>query len=253
MTEFYGLPNAGEFWHWTNALHFILVGLAGGVAFLAALLHLQNAKEARFFTLVALGLIALDLFVLWAESPARFRFTHVWLFLTFHPQSPIWWGAWGLALAFLSGGLLHLNRGPKEALKRVFLVASLVALAYPGLALAVNLNRPLWNALMLALFPITALALGLGLAILLKQAWARLPFQSFLGLALFLAALYPFSLSAEARAHFLEEGGIAYGLLLALGLGAFFGKGLAPWLGLVSAAGLRALLVLVGQWQGLGL
>jgi len=152
MTEFYGLPNAGEFWHWTNALHFILVGLAGGVAFLAALLHLQNAKEARFFTLVALGLIALDLFVLWAESPARFRFTHVWLFLTFHPQSPIWWGAWGLALAFLSGGLLHLNRGPKEALKRVFLVASLVALAYPGLALAVNLNRPLWNALMLALF-----------------------------------------------------------------------------------------------------
>ncbi len=30
MTEFYGLPNAGEFWHWTNALHFVLVGLAGG-------------------------------------------------------------------------------------------------------------------------------------------------------------------------------------------------------------------------------
>jgi ABC-type sugar transport system permease subunit len=106
---------------------------------------------------------------------------------------------------------------------------------------------------MVALFPITALALGLGLAILFKQAWARLPFQSFLGLALFLAALYPFSLSAEARAHFLEEGGIAYGLLLALGLGAFFGKSFAPWLGLLSAAGLRALLVMVGQWQGLGL
>jgi ABC-type sugar transport system permease subunit len=153
----------------------------------------------------------------------------------------------------LSGGLLYLNRGPKEALKWVFLVASLVVLAYPGLALAVNLNRLLWNALMVALFPITALALGLGLAILFKQAWARLPFQSFLGLALFLAALYPFSLSAEARAHFLEEGGIAYGLLLALGLGAFFGKGFAPWLGLLSAAGLRALLVMVGQWQGLGL
>jgi len=253
MTEFYGLPNAGEFWHWTNALHFVLVGLAGGVAFLAALLHLQNAKEARTLTLWALGLIALDLFVLWAESPARFRFTHVWLFLTFHPQSPIWWGSWGLALAFLSGGLLHLNRGPKEALKWVFLVASLVALAYPGLALAVNLNRPLWKALMVALFPITALALALGLALLLKQGWARLPFQSFLGLGLFLAALYPFSLSAEARAHFLEEGGLAYGLLLALGLGAFFGKGLAPWLGLLSAAGLRALMVLVGQWQGLGL
>ena len=42
MAEFYGLPNAQEFWHWTNALHFVLVGLAGGVALLAALLHLKG-------------------------------------------------------------------------------------------------------------------------------------------------------------------------------------------------------------------
>lgn len=110
MTEFYGLPNAGEFWHWTNALHFVLVGLAGGMALLAALLHLKGLEEARRYTLWALALIALDLLVLWAESPARFRFTHIWLFLTFHPTSPIWWGSWSLALSFLLAGLLHLAR-----------------------------------------------------------------------------------------------------------------------------------------------
>ncbi len=81
------------------------------MAFLAALLHLKGQEEARRYTLLALLLIALDLLVLWAESPARFRFTHIWLFLSFHPQSPIWWGSWGLALSFLSAGLLYLAKG----------------------------------------------------------------------------------------------------------------------------------------------
>lgn len=162
MTEFYGLPNAGEFWHWTNALHFVLVGLAGGIALLAALLQLRGHEEARRYTLLALLVIALDLFVLWAESPARFRFTHIWLFLSFRPPSPIWWGAWGLALAFLFSGLLYLEKGPRKLLAWILLLFSLVALSYPGMALAVNENRPLWNALLAGLFPLTALVLGPG-------------------------------------------------------------------------------------------
>ncbi|GAA6737011.1 hypothetical protein ACLWNE_03760 [Thermus oshimai] len=252
MTEFYGLPNAGEFWHWTNALHFVLVGLAGGVALLAAYLHLKRHEEARRYTLWALALIALDLFVLWAESPARFRFTHIWLFLSFHPQSPIGWGAWGLALSFLTGGLLFLGKGPQRALAWAFLLFSLVALAYPGMALAVNLNRPLWNALLAGLFPLTALVLALALAALLGSPWAREPLRLFAGASLLLTALYPLTLAPEARGHLLEEGGFPFLLFLLLGLGAFQER-LGPWMGLLSAAGLRALLVLVGQWQGFGL
>ncbi|SDE60868.1 Polysulfide reductase [Thermus arciformis] len=253
MTEFYGLPNAGEFWHWTNLLHFILVGLAGGMALLTGLLHLKGHREARRYTLWTLVLIALDLFVLWAESPARFRFTHVWLFLTFHPASPIWWGSWGLALSFVSAGLLYLGKGPGRPLALALLAFSLVALAYPGMALAVNLNRPLWNALMAGLFPLTALVLGLGVAALLKSPWALYPLRVLLGASLLLAFLYPLTLPLEARGHLWEESGVLYGLFLALGLGAFWKEGLAPWAALLAAAGLRALLVAVGQWQGLGL
>jgi formate-dependent nitrite reductase membrane component NrfD len=228
MTEFYGLPNAQEFWHWANALHFVLVGLAGGMAFLAALLHLKASEDARRYTLFALGLIALDLFVLWAESPARFRFTHVWLFLSFHPGSPIGWGAWSLALAFASALLLYLGKGPRRFLAWVLLLLSLVVLAYPGMALAVNANRPLWNALLAGLFPVTALTLALGLATLLQSPWAPYPFRLVAGLSLFLAFLYPLTLSPEAQAHFLEEGGVLYGLLLLVGLGAFARGNLAP-------------------------
>jgi hypothetical protein len=253
MTEFYGLPNAGEFWHWTNALHFVLVGLAGGMAFLAALLHLKGQEEARRYTLLALLLIALDLLVLWAESPARFRFTHIWLFLSFHPQSPIWWGSWGLALSFLSAGLLYLGKGPRKPLAWGLLLFSLVALGYPGMALAVNLNRPLWNALLAGVFPLTALGLALALAALLGSPWSKAPLRMAMGAALFLALLYPLTLSSEARGHFLEEGGLPFFLFLLSGLGVFGKERLAPWAGLVAAAGLRALWVLVGQWQGLGL
>ncbi|WP_105316787.1 hypothetical protein [Thermus tenuipuniceus] len=253
MTEFYGLPNAGEFWHWTNALHFVLVGLAGGMAFLAALLQLRGHEEARRYTLLALAFIALDLFVLWAESPARFRFAHIWLFLSVHPGSPIWWGAWGLGLAFLSAGLLYLGKGPKKVLSWALLAFSLVALAYPGMALAVNANRPLWNALLAGLFPLTAVVLALGVAALLKSPWAFYPLRLLVGASLLLALLYPLTLGTEARGHLWEEAGLVYGLFLLLGLGTFWGKRLSPWAGLLAAAGLRALLVFAGQWQGLGL
>ncbi|WP_135255510.1 hypothetical protein [Thermus caldilimi] len=253
MTEFYGLPNAGEFWHWSNALHFVLVGLAGGMALLAALLHLKGHEEARRYTLLALVFIALDLFVLWAESPARFRFTHVWLFLSFRPESPIWWGAWGLALAFLTSGLLYLRKGPQKALAWALLLFSLVALAYPGMALAANGNRPLWNALLAGLFPLTALVLALGLAALLRSGWALYPLRLLGGASLLLTLLYPLTLSPEARGHLWEEVGALYVLFLLLGLGVFWRDRFAPWAALLGAAGLRALWVLVGQWQGLGL
>ncbi len=74
-----------------------------------------------------------------------------------------------------------------------------------------------------------------------------------MGAVLFLALLYPLTLSSEARGHFLKEGGLPFFLFLLSGLGVFGKERLAPWAGLVAAAGLRALWVLVGQWQGLGL
>lgn len=223
------------------------------MAFLTAVLHIKLHPEARRHTLWALALIALDLFVLWAESPARFRFTHIWLFLSFHPASPIWWGSWSLALSFILAGLLYLEKGSRKPLAWALLAFSLVALAYPGMALAVNLNRPLWNALLAGLFPLTALVLALCLAAFLKSPWALYPLRILLGASLLLAFLYPLTLTLEARGHLWEEGGALYGLLLALGLGAFFRENLAPWAAFLAVAGLRALLVAVGQWQGLGI
>jgi len=250
MTEFFGAPNA-HFWHWTNGLHFALVGLAGGVAFVAGLLHLRDRK-ARGLTLLALALIALDLFLLWAESSARFRFTHVWLFLSFRPAAPIWWGSWGLLASLAFGAWLYLRPGFRPAAYGL-LLGSLVVLAYPGLALAVNQEaRPLWNAFLAAYFPLSALLLGLWTAYLLGN-------KEYEGLALggvwasfLLTLLYPLSLSGVARGLFahLEPGfWLLSGLLL---LALLLPPRARVALGGVLVLALRAFLVLGGQ-SGFGL
>ena len=56
MTAFYGLPGSGAFWHWPTLLHFILVALAGGTAFVTALLTFREDKTARRYAWVATGL-----------------------------------------------------------------------------------------------------------------------------------------------------------------------------------------------------
>jgi hypothetical protein len=263
MTEFYGIPNTGEFWHWPNALHFVLVGLAGGMAFLAAVLTMRQHPERQRYWWLAAVLIALDLFVLWAESPARWRFSHIWLFLSVEPGAPIWWGAWGLSAAMAVTALLllkqwvrPLQRIPEWLLGVVLLVGSLVALAYPGFALAVNATRPLWNYMMLLIFPITAMLMVLAIALLLGSAWAKRWEVLTAVLSLVLLVAYPLTLQGPAREHFNHEGLIGYsiaGLLIAIAALLFRNPRWAAALGLVGAAGLRWLLVMVGQFQSPGL
>lgn len=263
MTEMYGIPNTGEFWHWSNALHFVLVGLAGGMAFVAAWLSLAGHRERDRYLLLAAALIVLDLFVLWAESGARWRFSQVWLFLSFNPAAPIWWGAWGLAFSLLMSGALLL-RGPVRFLMRVpekvlavgLLMGSIVALMYPGFALAINVTRPLWNSWMVAIYPVTALLMVLGLALLMGSAWARRWELALAAGSLGLLLVYPLSLSPEAQDYLRSEGWLGYAVfvgLLLLGLALFRSPKVAAGMAVTGAAGVRWVLVMVGQYQGVGL
>lgn len=263
MTEFYGVPNTGEFWHWTNALHFVLVGLAGGMALLAAFLTLRQHPERHRYLWLAAILIVIDLFVLWAESPARWRFSHIWLFLSIQPAAPIWWGAWGLALSLVAAlaillkpWLRFLRRIPEQLPGLLLLLGSLVALAYPGFALAVNTTRPLWNHMMHFIFPITALLMVLAIALLLGSTWAKRWEVLVAVLSLALLVAYPLTLQGAARDHFNQEGLIGYvvaGLFIAIAAVFFHNPRWAAVLGLAGAAGLRWLLVMVGQFQSPGL
>jgi hypothetical protein len=64
---------------------------------------------------------------------ARFRFTHVWLFLAFTPTAPIWLGAWGLIISLGSSFFVWLNKGPRLLWSAGLIVGSALALVYPGL------------------------------------------------------------------------------------------------------------------------
>ncbi len=252
MTEFYGAPN-GHFWHWTNGAHFALVGLAGGLALVAALAYLRGEDNARRLGAWTLGLVVLDLFLLWAESSARFRFTHVWLFLSFHPQSPVWWGSWGLGLAVLASLLVLVRPGHRWP-AYVLALGGLVVVLYPGLALAANqVARPMWSAYLAAYYPVTALFLGAGLAFLLGSEWVR-PYV-LLGLFAVLvgAGVYPLTLNRPAWELFLgaAPGYVALTVLLVFAVVLRSPKAQVAW-GLVLTMALRALPVLQGQ-HGFGL
>jgi hypothetical protein len=261
MTDFLGLPNGGEFWHWTNVLHFILVGFAGGLAVTAGTLGLLKHEERRGYALLALTLIVVDLVVLWLESPAKWRFSHVFLFLSVNPLSPLWWGAWGLVLAALGCFLALFKRVPERLAYGLAALGGAIALLYPGLALAANPGRPLWPSLLTALFPATALLMVLGVAVIGGSKWAR-PWFVAAGLAsLALILLYPVTLAfgnLSAR-HALEEArgeaAIPY-LLFALALAGILlarqNPRLAALLALVGAVGVRAVIVAIGQTQGIG-
>lgn len=182
ITTFYGVVNQAPFWHWTTLLHFGLVGLAGGVGLLAAMRALTWARFPRRLAVVTVALVALDLVVLWAESEARLRLTHVYLFLSIRPASAIWWGAWALAGSALLGVLLAGGWGPRRLWGALLGVTATVALLYPGLALASNAARPLWTPLLLVFMPVTGLLLAWGLALLFRQTDLR-PAVAGLGLA----------------------------------------------------------------------
>ncbi len=196
MTTFYGIPGAAPFWHWTTLVHFLLVALAGGFSFYTAVLGTKDAESGRRLAGWALLFIILDLFMLWAESPARFRFTHFWLFLNFRPAAAIWWGAWGLAVSALALLLVVLRLGPARTWFGILLVSSTIVLLYPGYALAANAARPLWDHLLLAFFPVTALLLSLALLVAWRGEEALRWLQAVSWISLLLALLYPVALAS---------------------------------------------------------
>ena len=256
MTAFYGIPGAEPFWHWTTLVHFVLVALAGGTAFFTAIVALKRPQSLGKLPWLALAFIALDLLMLWAESPARFRFSHVWLFLSFEPASAIWWGAWGLALSALLLLLLALHLGPERFLGGFLAFTTAAVLAYPGYALAANAARPLWDHLLLALFPATGLLLALALLALARPQETGLWLEATAIVSLALAVLYPVALAsggAEARAAFAQwlRGWLWFATSsLLLFLGAYLARrnpGLAAACAFAGAALLRSWIVAEGQ------
>jgi hypothetical protein len=262
MTTFYGLPNSGAFWHWPTLIHFLVVALAGGVALLVAVLCLRQDRAVRRYALLALIFLGFDLFLLWAESPARFRLTHIWLFVGFHPGSAMWWGAWGLSGSAVASALIALGWGPRKLWAALLLVTATVTLIYPGLLLAANSGRPLWTPLLLAFVPVTSLVIVLGGVLLLRWAWVKPWFLAASLSAVLLGGLYLVGLAVgdfearQALSHFWDQAGWFYlvglGLMLAAvallrrfpllaGLSAFAGAALA-----------RSLIVELGQHQPFG-
>ena len=256
MTSFYGIPPSGEVWHGLTLVHFFLVGLAGGSAFLAALARHRGEGAARAMLLWSALFVLLDLAVLWLESAARFRFTHVWLFLTLRPASAISLGAWGLALTLLLTLALALEKGPARLLVPLLFASSVVVLAYPGMLLAENPGRPLWDGFQLALMPITGLALATGFWLLfVRGPLPRLapPVSLAAGVA---ALLAPWSLAhgdageRAAWAGLWQDAGLFYlsAALALLAAGLLRNRPeLAGGLALLGSVLLRSLVVHFGQ------
>jgi len=261
MTSFYGMPNSGAFWHWPTLIHFVLVALAGGMALVAAIRSWQDDDNSRLLASIALALIVLDFLTLWGESSARFRLTHIWLFLSFRPLAYIWYGAWGLIISAIMALLIAFKLGPKRLWAAIMMVSSTIVLLYPGLALAANSNRPLWTPLLLVFFPLTSLLMVLGIG-QFRWKWAKPYFLtlSLLGAifgGIYLVALFFGDLAAkEALHHFLQEGGWLYSLALLLMLTASFllkrFPALAGLLAVVGAILARSLIIEIGQYQGFG-
>lgn len=259
ITTFYGAVNDGAFWHWPTLLHFCLVALAGGVALLVAYRALGRERLGWRLPALSVGLIALDMVVLWAESLARWRLTHVYLFLSIRPASAIWWGAWGLAGSAVLGLLLAFGWGPRRLWGALLVVTSTMALLYPGLALAANSARPLWTPLLLAFMPVTGLLLAWGLALLFRQTDLR-PAVAVLGLAgallggLYLVGLATGGLAArEGLAHLWHEGGTLFvAALAAMLLGPALLRRYPALAGVLVVAGAilaRTLLVEIGAFM----
>jgi len=262
MTEFFGVPNSAHFWHWPTLFHFAFVALAGGSIVVTAIAHITKHPRARTYALVTMAVILLDLLTLWLESPARFRFTHVWLFLSFTPTSPIWLGAWGLIVSLGSSFFVWLNKGPRLLWSAGLVLGATLVMIYPGLALAVNTNRPMWTPVLLALFPLTGMLTVIAIAHVLKQPWAKrwLVPLSLSSVALGLVYLYGMATgTAEAQqgfAYFWSHGGVWFvlGLILLAVTPALIRRLpiLAALVPFVGATVVRSLIVDIGQHQFFG-
>lgn len=261
MTTFYGLPNDHAFWHWPTLIHFVLVALAGGMALVAAIRTWHDDDHSRLFALTALVLIVMDFGTLWLESSARFRLTHIWLFLSFRPTAYIWWGAMGLTLSAVMAFLISFQFGPKRLWAAIMTVSATVILLYPGVALAANSARPLWTPLLLAFFPLTSLLIVLGIG-QFKWDWAKPYFLSLSVLGAVFGAMYLIGLAfggleaQDALHHFWMEGGLFFSIALLLMLSSPVAlkrfPALAGLMAVVGAILARSLIIEIGQYQGLG-
>ena len=140
-------------------------------------------------------------------------------------------------------------------------VGSSLALLYPGLALAVNTNRPIWSTMLIALFPLTGMVTVLALALLFRQSWAARWIAPISLASAFLGAVYLWGLAtgtAEPQAgfsYFWSHGGPLFvvGLVL-LAAPAFLRRLpiLAALVPLVGATVVRSLIVDIGQHQFFG-
>jgi hypothetical protein len=177
------------------------------------------------------------------------------------PTAPIWIGAWGLILSLVSSFFVWIARGPRLLWGALLIVGSSLALLYPGLALSVNVNRPIWTMILIALFPLTAMVTVVALAMLFRQAWAKRWIAPLSLASAFLGAVYLWGLATgaeEAQAGFTylwSHGGPLFVLGLALLVAPAFLRRfpfLAALVPFVGATVVRSLIVDVGQHQFFG-
>lgn len=262
MTEFLGVPYSGHFWHWPTLFHFAFVALAGGAAVVTAVATIARHPRARTYAWITMALIVLDLATLWLESPSRFRFTHAWLFLAFTPTSPIWLGAWGLITSLVASFFVWIAKGPRMLWGTLLVIGSSLALIYPGLALVVNTNRPMWTPVLLLLFPLTGMVTVVALAHLFRQEWARRWIAPLSLASVAVGLVYLFGLAtggSEARegfAYFWSHGGTLFllGLALLAAAPALIRRVplLAALVPILGATVVRSLIVDIGQHQFFG-
>jgi formate-dependent nitrite reductase membrane component NrfD len=237
-------------WGWIIVVYFFLGGIAGGAAFLAAMLDLfgnrQDRPMARIGYAIAFPAIVLagPLLIIDLNRPERFWHMFVQsdtLRPMFKWYSPISVGAWGVGLfAFLvtlafAGALAEWGRLPAafRALRDGPLGRVIAALAglgglfvagYTGVLLSAT-NRPLWadTPLIGLLFLLSGVSAGA--ALMLLVGWRRANDGSVHWLSemdayssileLIVLAVIALSLGSVAR----EVWGNGWGVLLALGVG----------------------------------
>ena len=237
-------------WGWLIVVYFFLGGIAGGAAFLAAMLDLFGRPEdrpvARLAYLWAVPLAAISSVLLIVDLNRPERFLHmVWKSetggLIFKWWSPISLGVWilmlfsvftGLALlgvfgewGWLPRGLVALRQGPLgQVISALAGIFGLALGGYTGVLLAAT-NRPLWGdtSLLGLLFLLSGISAAAALLTLLGWRRAHPGTVHWLGemdayssiLELIVLVVLVVSVGAVAR----EVLGWGWGVLLAVGTG----------------------------------
>ena len=196
-------------WNWVVSVYLFLVATAAGLLVMSTLAVFRGRDLPpghRQDILAAAGLVPLLLLLgiltIWLELNVRQNF--YWLFLSLSFSSPMFWGAWGLSLTFITSILYGLSLMTDDArtwLKFNFLKVLSLGLAshtrllarmccflgiciglYTGLSLSVFVARPLWNSAVAPLiFLASSMTTGAALFVILS---CKKPIQLFFTKAL---------------------------------------------------------------------